>query len=81
MGSTNQTLKRPVGSSKELGRRLLLHDSRGAELDGPEEHRAGKLLNDMLHRVEAQHGPLPTENLSKLLYQRLEADWLPRFEA
>ena len=31
-------------------------------LNGPEEYRARKSLNHMLHRVEQWHGPLPTKN-------------------
>ena len=69
----NQTLKHLLGAAKSLddGYYFVVKDSLNY-LGGPEEHKAVKLLNDMVHRVEQVHGPLPTENgdLSKLLFQR-----------
>ena len=69
----NQTLKHLLGAAKSLdnGFYFVVKDALDY-LGGPEEHKAVKLLNDMLQNVERAHGPFPTENgdLSKLLFQR-----------
>ena len=69
----NQTLKHLLGAAKSVddGFYFVVKDALDY-LGGPEEHKAVKLLNDMLDGVEQAHGPLPTENgdLSKLLFQR-----------
>ena len=69
----NQTLKHLLGAARSLddGFYFVVKDALDY-LGGPEEHKAVKLLNDMLQSVERAHGPLPTENgdLSKLLLQR-----------
>ena len=60
-----QTLKHLLGAAQSLddGYYFVIKDALDY-LDGPEEHKAKKLLNDMLKRIEDLHGPLtlPEEN-------------------
>ena len=69
----NQTVKHLLAAARSLddGFYFIVKDALDY-LGGPEEHKAVKLLNDMLDSVERAHGPLPTENgdLSRLLLQR-----------